>query len=295
LADRLAHPVPEGLELYLDLQDIATAEAIELAARRVEAASLPSGFGLVVEGPIGSLDGDFFDLTRDTEANRETLRRVLDMANRVGATGANIHAISPDSDAGCLSISSQRRLLEAALPLTRYFVESATSLGIQPTVENMPPVLRMRQGGYFYSAIGMPPADLVWLAEQVPGLGVVLDTSHAQLYINARRGVEPEDASVAIWPLRAFVRGQDGVDSLADYASALGDHLAWCHISDATGILGEGVPYGDGDAALDDVMPLLAQRARYLVTETLEPDHDRAIYMRAAQSRMLSLLRGVPA
>jgi hypothetical protein len=41
---------------------------------------------------------------------------------------------------------------------------------------------------------------------------------------------------------------------------------------------------------MDHVMARLARTARYLVTETLEPDNDQAVYMREAQSGMASLL-----
>jgi hypothetical protein len=37
----------------------------------------------------------------------------------------------------------------------------------------------------------------------------------------------------------------------------------------------------------------LARVARYLVTETLEPDHDDAVYMRQAQARMAAVVTGL--
>ena len=63
------------------------------------------------------------------------------------------------------------------------------------------------------------------------------------------------------------------------------------HVANATGLLGEGAPYGEGDADLDPVIARLCGLARYIVTETLEPDPDRATLMRDAQARILDVRR----
>ena len=46
----------------------------------------------------------------------------------------------------------------------------------------------------------------------------------------------------------------------------------------------------EGRFDLDAAVPLLAAHARYLVTETLEPDNDRAVHMREAQARIAAAL-----
>src|SRR5688572_33111316 len=74
LADRLREPVPDGLELYLDTADLASPEAMDGVVANLDACDLPSDFVLLVEGPIRSLDGEFFDLTRDSEARSEERR-----------------------------------------------------------------------------------------------------------------------------------------------------------------------------------------------------------------------------
>ena len=43
------------------------------------------------------------------------------------------------------------------------------------------------------------------LARAVPGVRVILDTSHAQLYLNVRRGVQEEVPGQDLGPLRQFV------------------------------------------------------------------------------------------
>ncbi|MGN6812242.1 MAG: hypothetical protein ACTHMP_15340, partial [Thermomicrobiales bacterium] len=65
LRDRLAAPRPDGLELYLDARDIAPDDWLP-RLRAIMAAAPPAtaDFTYIVEGPLRSLDGDFFDVTR---------------------------------------------------------------------------------------------------------------------------------------------------------------------------------------------------------------------------------------
>jgi len=290
LADRLAPPQPDGLELYLDAADLADAAAMDGVVARLDHAELPSDFTLLVEGPIRSLDGEFFDLSRDSEADRELSRRIVELSRRIGALGANIHAIAPDPDPGSLSLGNRSAILERAVGPARFFADLALEAGIVPTVENIPPISRMRERGFYYSAIGMPPQDLTELAAAVPGLRVVLDTSHAGLYLNVRRGVDERVDGLDLGPLRHFVADLPGPTTLDEYLDALGETPFWCQVSNAGGLLGEGLPYAEGDLDLDAIVPRLAERVRYLVIETLEPDHDRAVFMRDAQARMLRVL-----
>jgi sugar phosphate isomerase/epimerase len=286
LADRLREPVPDGLELYLDTVDLATPEAMDAVVANLDTCGLPSTFTLLVEGPIRSLDGEFFDLSRDSEADRELMRRIIDLSRRIGAIGANVHAIAPDRDPAGLTLENRERLLEDALGPTRFLADLALGAGIVPTIENMPPILRMRESAFFYSAIGMPPQDMVALCEAVPGVKVILDVAHTQLYLNVRRGVQEEVGDEDIGPLRRFVAEAPGVDSFDGYIDVLGDTLMTSHVANASGLLGEALPYGEGDLDLDPLMRRLAQQVRYLVTETLEPNNDHAVFMREAQARI---------
>src|SRR5688572_22980063 len=61
LADRLRSPRPDGLELYLDTADVADDDALSRSLRALERANLPAGFTLLIEGPVRSLDGVFFE------------------------------------------------------------------------------------------------------------------------------------------------------------------------------------------------------------------------------------------
>lgn len=290
LVDRLRPPRPDGLELYLDAADLASDEAMDGVVARLEGCDLPDDFTLLVEGPIRSLDGELFDLSRDSEADRELSRRIVELSRRIGALAANVHAIAARLDSRTLSPEHGATLLKRAVGPTRFFAQLAIDAGIVPTVENIPPIARMRERGFYYSAIGMTPGDLTDLVERVPGLRVVFDTSHAQLYLNVRRGIEEPIAGVDLRSLRRFVADRPGPDTIEEYLDALGGAIFWCQVSNAAGLLGEGLPYAEGDLDLDALVPRLASRARYLVIETLEVDHDRAVYMRDAQARMLRVL-----
>jgi len=288
LADRLAPPAPEGLELYLDAQDLQgdgwLSRIVDLMGRYAR----PEGFVILVEGPVRSLDGSFFDLTRDTEASRELVRRVAALGRALGAKAANVHVIAPRASPADFDEARRAEALRGALPLLREYARVCLDAGMRPLVENIPPVARQRESAYMYTPIGVAAEDLVWLAREVPHLGVTLDLSHAQLYLNALR--MPEEAAPAeVAPLLRRLRRQGGVATLEGYADALAESLVNVHVSNASGLLGEGLPYGEGDADLDAVVGRLLGMADYLVTETLEPDPDRAVNMRDAQARMTNV------
>ena len=172
---------------------------------------------------------------------------------------------------------------------------------MRPLVENIPPVARMRESGFWYTPIGMAVDDLLWLAERVPGLGLTVDVSHAQLYLNARRS-SPEDAVDSLAAAVAAIReqpplsdvGRDApVDSLEEYVRASLPYLVTVHVSNASGILGEGLAYDEGDADLDAAVAVAIGHAGFLVTETLDPDPDHAVQMREAQRRLTALRDGL--
>jgi hypothetical protein len=294
LADRLRPPRPDGLELYLDRVDLIDQAAMDRVVANVEACDLPSDFSLLIEGPVGSLDGEFFDLTRESAADRELIRRLAELTRRLRAGAVNVHVIAPTSDQASLSLAAQRDGLERSLPLTRFFVDQIGRAGATPTVENMPPILRMRQGGFFFSPIGLAAEDLVWLCERVPGLRATLDLSHTGLYVNCKLAAEQGSAAAADYgALFDFARALPAAPSVEQYAAALGPHLLTCHVANAAGLLGEGEPYDQGDLDLDHLVATLAPRTAYFVTETLEADHDRAIEMRRALQAMRLTLRAV--
>jgi hypothetical protein len=274
---------PDGLELYLAAADLADIEGV---AQRVAETDVPTGFAWLIEGPVDSLDGQDFDITRASEADAEVVRRLAQLARRIRARAVNIHVIAPSTDLGRLTLDCRAALLHKAVPFLRAFVHAVEAAGAVPTVEHMPLVLRMRRADFAFSPIGMPSADLVWLCEQVPGLKVLVDTSHAGLYLNARRS---RSLAQYAWsePVLRFVRGlpPEAPDVLG-YLQSFGPYLENAQVSNAAGLLGEGLAYAEGEIDLDACVRWLSTTTRHVVTETLEPDNDDAVFMRDALRRM---------
>jgi len=289
LADRL-RPLdviwPDGLELYLAAADLRDVDGM---VERLRSANVPEHFVWLIEGPVDSLDGADFDVTRESAADRDVLERLGDVARRIGAKAVNIHVISPSSDMERLDLDCRVELLERAVPFLTDFVEIMQAAGAIPTVEHMQPILRMRRGDFSFTPIGMASQDFWFLSERVPGLRTLADTSHGGLYLNARR--LPPDPSYA-WsaPLRAYLDQlpPEPVD-LVGFMSAL-PHLENAQVSNAAGILGEGLAYDAGDFDLDPTIRWLAEQVNHIVTETLEANNDVADNMRDALRSMRKAL-----
>jgi hypothetical protein len=301
LTDRL-RPVdgtwPDGVELYLAAADLVDESMLDDIARRIELSRVPPDFAWLIEGPVDSLDGADFDVTRESPADRLVVRRLAELTRRIGALAVNIHVIAPGEDLTRLTLATRDALLGRAVPFLREFVEAIRDAGAVPTIENMPPVLRMRRGGFSFTPIGMASQDLLWLVDQVPGLAILPDTSHAGLYLNARAQARPGAAAAAAatadeadgpWrqPLLDYISQlpEEPLDLLG-YMQAFTPHIANAQVSNAAGLLGEGLAYADGEFDLDPVIAWLGQVARHLVAETIEPRVDDAVNMRDALRRM---------
>jgi hypothetical protein len=294
LADRL-RPIdgvwPDGLELYLAAADLVDQQTLDGVVERIRAAETPPDFAWLIEGPVDSLDGGDFDVTRESPADRLVIERLASLAERIGARAVNIHVIAPGPDLGRLTLACRAELLERCLPFLRFFVEVMRAAGTVPTVENMPPVLRMRRSTFSFTPIGMASADLTWVASQIPGLRLLADTSHAGLYLNARR--LPPDPNLP-WsaPLAEYLRQlPPEASEVIGYMASLQPYLENAQISNAAGILGEGLPYAEGDLDMDAAIVWLASQTGYIVTETLEASNDDAVWMRDALRRMRMAVR----
>ncbi|MBI4491303.1 MAG: hypothetical protein HY690_00720 [Chloroflexi bacterium] len=288
LADRLAPPRPDGLELYLDAADLADEAAMRGVLERLERQRLLADFCLIVEGPMRSLDGAFFHVARQSEADAEVVRRLVWLGQRLGAEAINLHPFAPEGPES-LTLERRQAYLERSLPLLDLFARQATAAGMAPTVESMPAVLRMRQGGYFFSAVGMLPEDLRYWVERLPALRLCLDVSHTQLVVNAQHAAMQGGAD-DFPELYAFLHQAAPLGSVQEVLRRLAPLVLSAHLSNARGVLGEGLPYGEGDLDLDALVCELARCVSYLVTETLEADPDRALLMREAQERILRAL-----
>ncbi len=291
LADRLRAVDgvwPDGVELYLAVVDLASRATVEAIAERIQAADVPAGFAWLIEGPVDSLDGRDFDITRESEADLHILERLAQLAHNIKAKAVNIHVISPSPDLSRLTLDCRAALLERAVPFLDRFVGLMHDAGTVPTVENMPPVLRMRRADYSFTPIGMASEDLRWLVNRVPGLKVLPDTSHAGLYLNAR-GMKARDAKKHAWsePLTNYLNQLPAeAADLVGFMQSLMPHVENAQISNAAGVLGEGLPYAEGDFDLDPAIRWLGQHAQHIVTEPLEANNDDARIMRDALRHM---------
>ncbi len=297
MSDRLAEPVPDGLELYLDAADISDEGWLERLVKVALEHRPNEGFDYVVEGPVRSLDGTFFSISNGTEANVEVVRRLVLAGRKVGAKALVIHAIAPRAAAKDFNREVRRGALVNALPFLEFYSRQCRYVNLVPTLENVPPVARMRENKWVFTPIGMGPEDLMFLCGETEGLQLTLDVSHAQLYINAIHA-SVERVGARLKPLVSYLQQADDVRDLNHYIARVEDRLFEAHISNAKGITGEGLPYAEGELDLDEVARRLARRARYLVTETIEPNPERAGHMREAQDRLraaLSALQPVPA
>jgi hypothetical protein len=288
LADRL-RPVdrvwPDGLELYLAAADLSDARQIDAMVERLLSAGVPENFVWLIEGPVDSLDGEDFDVTRDSAADRLVIQRLGEIAKRIGARAVNIHVIAPGADLSRLSLDCRAELLERAVPFLAEFVEMIQAAGAIPTVEHMPPVLRMRRADYVFTPIGMASADFHFLLGQVSGLRTLADTSHAGLYLNARR-LAPDPRFAWSQPLHAYLEQlPEEPRDLVGFMAALPE-LENAQLSNAAGVLGEGLAYAEGDFDLNLAARWLAANVRHIVTETLEVNNDEAVLMRDALRRM---------
>jgi sugar phosphate isomerase/epimerase len=288
LRDRLAAPAPEGIELYLDRTDLLRTDWLESMHSAVADAAAPTDFVWIVEAPTRTLDGEFFDLSRDDPDARETLRRVVEVGSAIGAVAANVHVVAPTRDASRLNEAERAARLEQAASLLSYYVDACESGGLVAQIENVPPVGRMREGAFVFSSIGAAPDDLRELAEGFPAVRFTLDVSHAALYLNWRR-VAPEELAPDLRQLALFCRARSGPVNLPAFARLLADRTTSVHVSNARGILGEGLGYDEGDEDLDAALAPLSGRVPYFITETLEADDDRASGMRDAQEHLARL------
>ena len=141
---------------------------------------------------------------------------------------------------------STRRAVERFL---RFYADACLARGVTPLIENVPPVLRMRTGGVFLSPVGGHWRDLLEWRERVPELGFTLDTSHAALF----------RSFAAAYPSLFGLASDDEPRAGALRRGARPGTREVAHVSDAHGLLGEGLPYGRGELDLDPVVRRLGE------------------------------------
>jgi nucleoside-diphosphate-sugar epimerase len=272
LAERFAGGPWAGIEVCLGPRHVESDAAVDEAAAAVLEA-LPEGAAVAAECPVSWPSGAFVSVDRlDAEAEAG-LERSAQFAAAVGSPVLTVHLFAPT---GPDAYRHGAQPDDAAiLRFLRRYAEACGAHGVTPLIENVPPVLRMRAGGVYLSPLGGHWRDLLAWRERVPELGFTLDTSHAALFRNF----------AAACPGTFGLASDEGLE-LDRYVQELGPHAEVAHVSDAHGLLGEGLPYGEGELDLDPVVRRLAEHVRFVVAEINEPDPSRSTTMKVAYRRI---------
>jgi nucleoside-diphosphate-sugar epimerase/sugar phosphate isomerase/epimerase len=270
LADRLDGGGWDGLEVPLMPAHVADDGAVE---RAIAAVGEAAPRAVTAEAPVAWPSGAFVRVDRLDDEARAGIERSARFAAGVGSPVLTIHLFIPMDPA---EYRAHERVDEQAiLTFLRFYAETCAAHGVTPLIENVPPVLRMRTGGVFLSPVGGHWEDLLAWRARVPELGFTLDTSHAALF----------RSFAATYPSLFGLESDEGLE-LERYVEELGPAAEVAHVSDAAGLLGEGLNYGAGELDLDPVVRRLGELVPYIVAEINEPDHERSPNMKAGYRRI---------
>ncbi|MBU3675443.1 MAG: NAD-dependent epimerase/dehydratase family protein [Solirubrobacteraceae bacterium] len=278
IAERLDGGDWQGIELCLMGSQISDDAALERAIE-ISKAELPDGVTVTAEAPVSWPSGAFVRVdTLDDEA-KAGIERSARFAAAVGSPVLTIHLFIP------ITPEEMRRGEPVHDPAVQEFLSfyagACLDAGITPLIENVPPVLRMREGGFFLSPIGGHWQDLLRWGDAIPELGFTFDTSHAALFRNF----------AAAYPGVFGLDGDEGLE-LERYVEKLGPRSDVAHVSNASGLLGEGLSYDEGELDLDPVVRQLADLVSYIVAEINEPDHSKSPNMKAGYRAIEKALSG---
>jgi nucleoside-diphosphate-sugar epimerase/sugar phosphate isomerase/epimerase len=278
IADRLSGGPPRGLELCLGPAHVHDDEAARRAARVCQRSLGSLDLAITAEAPVSWPSGAFVRVDRLDDEARAGIVRSAEFAAAVGSPVLTIHLFIPLGPgafraAGPVDEPAVERFLD-------FYANAALSRGVKPLIENVPPVLRMRTGGVFLSQVGGHWADLLAWRSRIPALGFTIDTSHAALFRSFASAYPALLGASADEPLE-----------LERYIEELGPGAQVAHVSDAHGLLGEGLPYGAGELELDPIVRRLGELVPYIVAEINEPDPGRSTEMKKAYAAIESALR----
>ncbi len=268
LAERLEGGPWRGMEIALFARHVADEDALARTIEAVRDAGAPREFIWTAEAPVSWPSGAFVRVDRLDDEARAGIERSAEFAQAIGSPVLTVHLfipMSPEEFARGAAVDKG-----AVGEFLRFYADACSSRGVAPCIENVPPVLRMRTGGVFLSPIGGHWRDLLDWRERIPELRVTIDTSHAALFRNFAA------AYGSLFEVSADELG------LERYVEELGPAAEVAHVSDAHGLLGEGLPYGSGELDLDPVVARLGELVPYLVAEINEPDPARSPDMKAA-------------
>src|SRR5437763_10449026 len=270
LTNRLDDGPWGGIEIALMPDDVVSDDALDRAVRTVRdvGAHLHQS-AVTAEAPVAWPSGASVRVDRLDGEARGGIERSAEFAARIGSPVLTIHLfvpLSPDEFRAAAPVDE-----DAVEAFLRLYPSACTSRGVIPLVENVPPILRMRTGGVFLSPIGGHWRDLLEWRERLPDLRFTVDTSHAALF----------RSFVAVYPGLFGLESAEHLE-LERYVEELGPCAEVAHVSDAHGLLGEGLPYGAGELDLDPVVRRLSGFLPFIVAEINEPDPGRSVDMKRA-------------
>ena len=274
VAERLEHGPVRGLELCLGPRDVESDDRIAAVTAAARAALPEHDFAVTAEAPVSWPSGAHVRVDRLDEEARAGIERSAEFAVGIGSPVLTIHLFtpqSPDEFRGGWSADGAHVDEDEIERFLRFFADACTGRGVTPLIENVPPILRMRTGGVYLSPIGGHWRDLLDWRTRIPELGFTIDTSHAALF----------RAFAVAYPSLLEAGDPDELD-LSRYVEELGPAAEVAHISNAHGVLGEGLPYSSGDLDLDPFVRRLAALVPFIVAEISEPDPMDSTSMRAA-------------
>ena len=285
IADRMSGGGWRGIELCLMAPHVETDEAIARAIEVSREALAGHNALVTAEAPVSWPSGAHMRVDRLTDEARVGLERSVEFAAGVGSPVLTIHLFVPQTpEEYRASLGGPDE--DAIEEFLRFYADTCLARGVTPLIENIPPVLRMRTGGVFLTQVGGHWRDLLAWRERIPELGFTLDTSHAALFKNF----------AAAYPTLFDLHSDDELD-LPRYVEELGPGSEVAHVSDAHGLLGEGLPYGSGELRdeLDPVVRRICELVRYVVAEINEPDPAHSPDMKAGYRAIERAMEEPPA
>jgi nucleoside-diphosphate-sugar epimerase/sugar phosphate isomerase/epimerase len=267
-----------GMELCLMPSHVATPEALDAAIETGRRAA-DAGAVLTAESPVAWPSGAFVRVDRLDDEAKAGIEASVRFAAGIGAPVLTIHLFAPMTpdeyrDHGVLDESAVAEFLS-------FYAAACLGAGVTPLIENVPPVLRMRTGGVYLTPAGGHWRDVLEWCGRIPGLRTTFDTSHAALF----------EHFAAAYPSLFGLAGDDDL-GLERWVEELSGLIDVAHVSDAHGLLGEGLPYGTGELELDPVVRRLGETVPYIVAEINEPDPARSEDMKAGYRAIERALDG---
>ncbi|HEX2084655.1 MAG TPA: polysaccharide biosynthesis protein [Solirubrobacteraceae bacterium] len=279
VAERLEGGDWRGIELALMPPHVADDDALERAIAAVNDTCRGRDVVLTAEAPVSWPSGEHVRVDRLTDEARAGIERSARFARAIGSPVLTIHLYVPQT-AEEVRAARGRVDEDAVHAFLAHYARTCADHGVLPLVENVPPVLRMRTGGAFYTPVGGHWRDLLAWRERVPELGFTLDTSHAALF----------RAFVNAYPSLFGLESDEGLE-LERYVEELGPATHVAHVSNAAGVLGEGLPYDRGELDLDPVVARLGELVPFVVAEINEPDHRLSPNMKDGYRHIVRALR----